>query len=484
MPDMNESEAPITPDIVSPGEGEKKESRSASRAKNLKFEALDYGEAELSESPTPEEEEPEAEPQAQEDVKQLPPPQDNLPEESVPNPEVENTEEELRDMYIPPVLSWVLGFMSLVLFLIAVGLIMAYNWYDIPIIVRVGTLLCTPAFLWGIYIAGFRKGSRAQEIAALLAALSWLDAVFIYQFCIQPLPWWVMGSILTFGLMIIPLVKPLRMAMCSLAIGAVVQYGLMIYDLTTASDYGEWALIWASIVAMTMVWSHIGSWCALTQRKGYDRFAFIGPLAQFVFLLQMIAMLVYSHHLIPAGINEDTTLNQWLAILAVWVVAMLPILPLQRHFAEVCNHPNISNSFLLYWAISIITLPMGLLLVRDVHALILMPLILSYLFSMVYYGADYHVPNFVIMGSIGIFLTVISIPIHIGTGLIGSAIILFILSIAFFMSMTWLNNRRKVLIARRREEAAALRAAEKERANAKVYQEKERKAIALPNRND
>lgn len=478
MPDTNDTDAPITPDSISLGEVNNQDRRASSRAKNLKFEALDYALAvdDIEMRSESEKKEPQFTKAVDNGVKQLPPPaekNDTL---------AEDAESELRGMYIPPVLSWVLGFMSMLLFLVGVGLILANYWDSIPPIVKVCTLLCTPTFLWGVYIAGFKRGSRAQEIAALLAALSWLDALFIYQFCIQALPLWVLGSILTFGLMVIAYIKPLKMALCSLTVGAVLQYGLMVYDLLTAQTYGEWALIWAAIMSMTMVWSHVGSWCALARRKEYNAYGFIGTLAQFVFLLMLIALLVYSSHLIPAHVADYATMNQWLSILCVWVVAMLPILPLQRHFAEVCNHPNISNSFLLYWAIAIMTLPLGLLLVKGLHPLLLMPLIMGYLFSMVYYGADYHVPNFVIMGSIGIFLTVISIPIHVGVGLIGSAVILFVLSVLFFMSMTWLNNRRKLQIARRREELIALRTAERERKNAKVYQEKERFAIALPDR--
>ena len=480
MPDTNDTEAPITPDSIFPGEGDKSDSRSSSRAKNLRFKALDYAMADddIEMQSASEKQERYFTKEHGAGVKQLPPPSEKNESST------EETDSELRGMYIPPVLSWVVGFMSMLLFLVGVGLILANYWDSIPPIVKVCTLLCTPAFLWGIFIAGFKSGSRAQEIAALLAALSWLDALFIYQFCIQALPLWVLGSILTFGLMLIAYIKPLKMALCSLAVGAVLQYGLMVYDLLTAETYGEWALIWASMMSMTMVWSHVGSWCALAKRKEYNAYGFIGTLAQFMFLLMLIALLVYSSHLIPTCVADFSTMNQWLSILAVWVVAMTPILPLQRHFAEVCNHPNISNSFLLYWAIAIMTLPLGLLLARGLHPLLLMPLILGYLFSMVYYGADYHVSNFVIMGSIGIFLTVISIPIHVGTGLIGSAIILFILSILFFMSMMWLNKRRKLQIQRRREELIALRIAEKERRNTKVYQEKERFEIALPNRDD
>ncbi|MBQ4593393.1 MAG: hypothetical protein IJA81_02035 [Akkermansia sp.] len=483
MSEPNESETAITPDIVSPNEADNKEPRPMRRASDLKFAALDYEHADIPPLPTPEKEAPQS--TVKEDpVKQLPPPQDNEPKPEGKDQESEQSEEvdesSLKGIYIPPVLSWVLGFMSLVLFLVTVGLLMVRFWQEIPMIVRVCTLVCIPAFLWVVYIIGFHKGHKAPEAASLLATISWLDALLIYQFCIQALPIWILSSIFAFGLMLIPLIKPWKMAVCSLGVGAVIQYALMGYGMATASTYGEWALTWAAAVSMTMVWSHIGSWCALTSRKGYKAYSLIGPIAQFVFLLMLITMLVYPQYLVPMDIDESASLNEWLSILGVWIVAMLPILPLQRHFAAVCNHPNISNSFLLYWSISIMTLPLGLLLVRDVHTLLLMPLILAYLFSMVYYGADYHVPSFVLMGSIGIFLTLVSIPIHVGTGLIGSAAILFVLSVAFFMSMVWLNGRRRAQIMRRKEEIATLRAVEKERRNMKYYQEKERFSIALP----
>lgn len=86
--------------------------------------------------------------------------------------------------------------------------------------------------------------------------------------------------------------------------------------------------------------------------------------------------------------------------------------------------------------------------------LLVIPLILMYLFSMVYYGAEYRVPRFVIMGSIGIFLSLVGIPYNVGTGLIGSAIILFALAGVFFFALLWLNAYRKRLVTRKREEAA------------------------------
>lgn len=485
MADTQDSENTVTPDIVSPDEAQNNETRPMRRASDLKFAALDYEHADIVPLPAPEK----PEPQSQEETtapKQLPPPAEEK-SEPVDNPqpqvEAEEIEPPLRGILIPPVLSWVLGFMSLILFLVAVGLLMARYWESIPMMVRVCSLVCIPAFLWTIFVIGFKKGNRAPELASLLAAISWLDALLIYLLCIQALPLWIMGSIFVFGLMLIPLIKPWKMAVCSLLVGAVLQYALMGYGMAKASTYGEWALIWASAMSMTMVWSHVGSWCALTKRKGYGSYSFVGPLAQFIFLLMLITMLVYPQQLIPMHLDESASINEWLAILGVWVVAMLPILPLQRHFAEVCNHPNISNSFLLYWSISIMTLPLGLLLVRDIHTLLLMPLILGYLFSLVYYGADYHVSGLVLMGSIGIFLTLVSIPIHVGTGLVGSAAILFALSVGFFMSMFWLNNRRKAQIMRRKEELDTLRAVEKERKNVKAYHEKERFTIELPTYN-
>lgn len=487
MAAKKDEETIVTPDIVSNEDTEQKDTRPMRRASNLKFAALDYDQAEelllTDTEPAAAAKKPEI--KEEEGTKQLPPPKETDKEEPQPQETKEpdaggGVEPPLRGIYIPPVLSWVLGFMSLVLFLVAVGLLMAYYWENIPMMVRVITLITIPSFLWIVYVIGFSKGHRAPELATILAAISWLDALLIYQFCIQTLPLWVMGSIFTFGLMLIPLIKPWKMALCSLACGALLQFGLMTHGMLTAESYGEWAVIWASAMSMMMIWSHIGSWCALTKRSGYQAYSLIGPIAQFLFLLMVITLLVYPQHIVPSYANSNITGTEWLAILGVWVVAMLPILPLQRHFAEVCNHPNISNSFLLYWSVSILTVPLGLLLVNDLHTLLLLPLILGYLFSMVYYGADYHVSNFVLMGSIGIFLTVVSIPVHLETGFIGSAVILFVLSIAFFMSMVWLNARRKAQIIRRREELATLRAAEKERHNLKSYHEKERFTIELP----
>lgn len=483
MKKSSASESVVEPEIISPEQKDKPETSPVRRASNLKFAALDYNQAEEQPLPEPEQSKPADASSEEPETKQLPPPVEDEPKpQPEPTPEVEVEDEPpLRGIHIPPMLASVLGFMSLLLFLVGVGLLIAHYWESIPMLVRVISLVLIPSFLWVVYVIGFSKGHRSAELATLLSAISWLDALLIYQFCIQPLPLWILGSIFTFGLMLIPLIKPWRMAVCALACGAIAQFGLMIYGMATAGSYGSWAVIWASTMAMMMVWSHIGSWCALTKRRGYRSYAIIGPISQFIFLLMVVGMLTYPQHLVAFKDGGSATLHEWLAIMGVWLVAMLPILPLQRHFAAVCNHPNISNSFLLYWAVSILVGPLGFLLVNDLHPLLLMPLTLGYLFSMVYYGADYRVPNFVIMGSIGIFLTLVSIPIHLELGLIGSAVVLFVLSVGFFVSMIGLNRRRKVQIMRRREEIATMRAVERERHNLKTYREKERISIELPN---
>ena len=144
MPDINDDEAPITPDIISPDEVEKKDSKAASRAKNLKFEALDYGQADDM-GPDSEKSEPKARKSNENEVKELPEPEESKGEDSASNLTPDD-EAELRGKYIPPVLSWVLGFMSMLLFLVGVGLILANFWDNFPPIVKVCTLVCTPAF--------------------------------------------------------------------------------------------------------------------------------------------------------------------------------------------------------------------------------------------------------------------------------------------------------------------------------------------------
>lgn len=420
--------------------------RPVRRASDLKYTDLDF-EQELPQLPTPEPEK-ETEPETPQ-ITSLPapaappPPVVNIPSTKTASPEP-----------IPASLSWVLGFMALLLLLVAIGMVLCEFWDCIPMSMRVASLVAIPEALWLVYILGFNRGYRAPELAALLTAISWLDSVIIYQLCIQSLPLWVAASVLTFGMLLIPTLRPWRMGVSAALISGVLQLALMAHALFTARTYGEWALIWAAALAMVMIWSHIGVWCALTTREGYRPFSILGPIAQILFLVMLITMLVYPQHLMPEGISEHGSIAEWLGIIVVWGMAMLPVFPLQKHYADISNHPTISHSFLLYWGISLLTVPLGLLLAWYSTYFLVIPLILMYLFSMVYYGAEYRVPRFVIMGSIGIFLSLVGIPYNVGTGLIGSAIILFALAGVFFFALLWLNAYRKRLVTRKREEAA------------------------------
>lgn len=423
---------------------------------------------------------------------QLPPPNDEgeiiVSPERVPSPQQPPLPPSYHQQAvispIPPALSWVLGFMSLLLFLIAVGMFMANFWDAIPMMVRVASLCAVPLLLWFVYVIGFNKGYRAPELAALLAAISWLDAVLIYQFCIQAMPLWVAASVLTLGLMAIPALKPWKMAFYSLALAAALQFGLMGWGLAHSHTYGEWSLIWASALSMMMLWSHIGVWCSYTKRPGYAEYSKLAPLAQVLFMLMLISMLVYPRHLLPSEIDASGSVGDWFGVIAIWAVAIFPVFPLQKHFAQLNNRPTISNSFLLYWGISIITVPLGLALAWYAPNLLLLPLSLVYLFSMIYYGAEYKVPRMVLMGSIGIFMTLVSIPYHAGTGLVGSAVIMLALSIVFLFAMMWLNTYRKLLITRKRQQAAELRTASAQALPVPAQSSRGRMQIMLPNQDN
>lgn len=403
-----------------------------------------------------------------------------------PMPDFSSTREERRtaaDVQTPNTLSWVLGIMSLLLFLVSSGLLLANYWHELPMMVRVISLVVVPALLWLFYIIGYHKGYRSSELAALFSVISWLDAVIIYQLCIQQLPWWITSSILTLGLLLIPLIKPWKSAVSALFIAGFVQFVMMGLAMQQAVTYGEWVVIATSALATLMLWSHIGAWCSLTSRRQYRPYAILSPVAQCLFLFALVGMLVYPQHTLPAGLLlEASSWVDWVTVLAIWVVVMLPCLPMQRHFAEICNHPNISNSFLLYWATSIITVPLGLLLVANVNTLVVLPLVLLNMISISYYGTEYSVTRFVILGCIGIFLSLVSIPIHLQTGLLVSAAIFMGFSVVFYITMACLNARVRARITRRREEAAIMREVEQERKNMKEYHEKERFSIDLPNK--
>lgn len=355
---------------------------------------------------------------------------------------------------IPSTLSWVLGFMALLLSLVAVGMVLNHYWDGTPMSMRVGALVAIPAALWLVYVLGFNRGYRAPELAALLTAITWLDAVVIYQLCIQTLPLWIASSGLTLGLLLIPTLHPWKMGVWSVLVSGVLQFCLMGHAMATAQSFNEWFLIGASALAMMMIWSHIGVWCALTRREGYAAYSVIGPIAQTLFLLMLIAVTVYPQNVLPHGLADNGSLNEWIGAIVVWIIAMVPVLPLQRYYADVSNHPTISNSFLLYWGISMLTVPLGLLLAWYSPSLLGVPLILAYLFSMVYYGAEYRVPRFVIMGSVGIFLSLISIPYTLQTGELLSAGILGGIAGLFILSLLWLNSYRRKLLSRKRAEAA------------------------------
>ena len=348
---------------------------------------------------------------------------------------------------IPPMLSWVLGLISLLLFLVSAGMMLYHFWAELPAMAKVLSLLLIPALLWIVYVIGYAKGYRAPELAALLAAISWLDAVLIFQFCIQSQPLWIISGVLSLGMMLIPAIKPWKMAVYSVLTATVIQFLLMAWDLMHASTYGEWTLIWAAALSMMMLWIHIGMWCGITKRQGYSDFKRISPIAQAFFILMMIVMLVYPQHLLPVGISESSTIFDWSTIVIMWFIAMLPAFAFQRHYSRINGLPMLSWSFLLYWAISMTTVPVGLVLAWYSPSLLILPLSIVYLFCMVYYGAVYKVPRFVLMGSVGVFLTMIAIPYHAETGLIGSSIIMLSLSFLFLFAMLWLNTYRKLVDA-------------------------------------
>lgn len=388
-----------------------------------------------------------------------------------------------EQIVIPTILSRMLGGMALLLFLVSTGLLIAHFWETIPMLVRVCSLLFVPSVLWLFYIIAYHKGYRSGELASLLAAISWADAVIIYQLCIQQLPLWVAAVLLTTGLLLIPIIRPWKAAITAVFAAGILQYYVMGHSMLYAQTYGEWALIAVSALATLIVWSHLGVWCSLTSRDQYRKYSFLSFTAQILYLMVLILLLVYPQTMLPAQLTStDAPVSIWMAVIAIWIVVLLPCLPMQKYYAEKCNHPNISNSFLLYWGTSILVVPLGVMLAPHVHPLVILPLVLVNLLSMAYYGADYQLTRFVVMGSLGIFLSLISIPIHLQTGLLPSACILLAFAVLFYLLMMHQNARRRAIIRRRREEVVMEREAARERSSMPEYHEMERFAIKLPSK--
>jgi hypothetical protein len=84
------------------------------------------------------------------------------------------------------------------------------------------------------------------------------------------------------------------------------------------------------------------------------------------------------------------------------------------------------------------------------------------------------------MGSIGIFLSLASVPYTLQTGVLASAGIFGGLACIFLLSLLWLNAFRKKLLSRKRAEAAQRDTNDAEAATMRRYNPKDKVNIDLP----
>ena len=84
------------------------------------------------------------------------------------------------------------------------------------------------------------------------------------------------------------------------------------------------------------------------------------------------------------------------------------------------------------------------------------------------------------MGSVGIFLSLVSVPYTLQTGELASAGILGGLACLFILSLLWLNSYRRKLLSRKRAESAQRDDIESEKRPVRRYNPQEKMNIDLP----
>ena len=342
---------------------------------------------------------------------------------------------------LPVVLLWSLGGMALLMCLVAVGLGLYCYWNELPLAVKIISLLSVPAVLWGGYVAAARHGLRSTEVAALFASLSWFVFLVLWQTCIYPLELWLLGVIFVGGLVILPLIHPWRTAVVALFVGMVLELVLLWLGVGVESGRHGTEIVWVSLLSVLMLWTLGGCWCLLSHRSGYKPYGVIAPISYTLFLIVFYALIIFPGNLIP----DSSSLSEaaWVLVAVLWGMPLLLAVPLHARFAKSRRRAACSYSVIALMGCSLVCVPLMLV---DIP-LLTAPMAFLYALSLVYYGAEYRFHWPVLAGCMAFFLSSLSIPLRLGVNPLGSAIILFILGVLVFVITYKLHVRRRRVLA-------------------------------------
>lgn len=341
---------------------------------------------------------------------------------------------------------WLLGVMSFLMGCGGVWMLLSHYWGAMDSLVRVLTLSAGLVVMWLGYGLFARWGWVSREVRGLLLSVTCLVSVVCLREALPGLHLWFLGLIFLGGLLLVLALQPGRVAVSVLALACMGELVLLWLSMNTARDVASWALLWTCVLSVLMFWGISGGWCAVTYRSGYSTFSVISPVAFVLYLLVYHAMLLYPQYLRPSQLTGSISAGQWIGMMVIWLVPMCFLLRVQCARAKRTCRPVFAWSFVLYYLVTLLSLPVGLLLLEHHMPVLGVCVLFGYAACIVCYGASYRMSYFVVLGSLLAFISAVGIPMGIGISYVWSAAVMLTLGAAFLAGALVLSRKRDNLL--------------------------------------
>lgn len=354
------------------------------------------------------------------------------------------------------VLVWVLGGMSLLLGAAGFGLILYYFWDVLSSLLRVVSLGGLMVLLWLGYGVSARLGWSSREVLGIFLCLSLLLVVLGLSQLLPGMPLWLLGLVYLGGAILVPVLCPARSSVTVLALTCLAEMALLWGHVRGSDLSADWTLLWTGVLSVLMMWAVVGNWCDVTPRRGYATFSALGSISSFLYMLAYQGMLLYPVYCRPSSLQGHTPPGQWIGMMLVWMLPMGFLLLVHRMRCRQQHRSFFSYSFLLYYAATLVSLPLGLLLMERNVPLAGVSVMFGYAACLVYYGADYRQPRYIFFGCLLAFLTAIGIPLGLGADMVWSAVVMLALCVIFLIASLSLARHRDNVFRRAQERRAGL----------------------------
>lgn len=341
---------------------------------------------------------------------------------------------------------WLLGVMS---FLMGAGgswLLFSHYWGAMDSLSRVLILSAGLVVMWLGYGLFAHWGWMSREVRGLLLSVTCLISVICLREALPGLHLWFLGLIFLGSLLLVLALQPGRVAVSVLALACLGELVLLWLSMNTARDVASWALLWTCVLSVLMLWGISGGWCAVTYRRGYSTFSVISPVAFVLYLLVYHAILLYPQYLRPAHLAGSLAAGQWIGMMVIWLIPMSFLLRVQYARAKRTNRPVFAWTFVLYYLATMLSLPVGLLLLEHHMPVVGICVLFGYAACIVCYGASYRMSYFVVLGSLLAFMSAVGVPFGLGISSIWSAAVMLALGVAFLAGALVLSRKRDNLL--------------------------------------